>query len=96
MDAFSLLVLVLVWGTGWGWLPVHMARRYFTEPDVPFTGLPGRVWAGLILAWSWPVIFVVEITVNLPLWPVFAVGPAGLLVLICETVLNEWNRRSPV
>lgn len=96
MDAVPLLGLILVWCTGWGWLPVHMARRHFTEPDVPFAGLPGRVWAGLILAWSWPVVTVVEIAADLPIWPIFAVGPAGLLILISETILKKWNQRSPV
>jgi len=94
--AFLLLVLGLGWGVGWGWLVLHMVRRHFTEPGVRFAGLPGRVWAGLILAWSWPVVFMFEIAVNLPLWPAVTVGPAGLLVLICEAVLKEWDRRSPV
>lgn len=96
MDAFPLLVVMLLWGTGWAWLALHLVRRHFTEPETRFAGLPSRVWAGLILAWSWLPVFIVEVSVVLPLWPAFAVGPAGLLIVGLEAILKEWNRRSSV
>jgi len=95
MDAFGVLSETLVWCFGWAWGATRLARRRFNEGDARRGGLPGRVWAALVVAWLWPALLVADFWVNLTLWPVFAVGPAGMLIVVLEVILKSWNHRYP-
>jgi hypothetical protein len=59
MAAIGFFLEILVWLLPWSIVATRVALS-FNEPAARIGGMLGRVWAGLVLAWSW--------LVTMPLW----------------------------